>query len=117
MSYKESELAHAWKISGASHILAHMSLLPIAVRTLDSLGMGIQEAKKRILLINKDRDIPADVRAQGWNSIDHIVPSSGPQSPERFDGAAANETAAIYFSSGNYPLPINVTSTCSQAFY
>ena len=101
MSYKELELAHAYRISGASHMLVHPSLLSVAVGTLKSLGISLAEAKKRVILMAHTKDIPVDIFREGWLSIDHLRPRYDLDIPERFDGLASDETAVIYFSSGN----------------
>ncbi|KAJ3534679.1 hypothetical protein NM688_g7100 [Phlebia brevispora] len=100
MSYKEMELAHAYQISGASHILVHVSLLPVAVGMLASIGVQEDEVKRRIVIISSDREIPPDILAAGWISIDRLVPRDDLTLPERFDGPDADSTAVIYFSSG-----------------
>lgn len=102
MSYKEAELAHAYKISKASHILVHASLLAVAIRTLESIGFTKPDARKRVIIASWDCDIPGDILAEGWVGIERLVPAESPSLPERFDGDAADETAVIYFSSGEY---------------
>ena len=100
MSYKEQELAHAYRLSGASHILAHPDLLPVVVRTLESLGISEREARSVVILMSFARDTPADLMQAGWLCIDHLKPRDGLNLPERFNGHDADETAVIYFSSG-----------------
>lgn len=99
-NYVEGEFAHAFKISHATHVLTHLSLLPVVRRGLASLGYSIEDMKKRVLLLAKDGDIPSDVRAERWVGLDRLVPHPSLKLPERFDGPASDGHAAVYFSSG-----------------
>lgn len=96
---------HAYKISHASHIVVHLSLLPIAQAALATLGYSNEEAKKRVLILAPNQEIPKDVIAKGWAGIDRLVPHPTLKLPERFDGPAADKPASLYFSSGKLKLP------------
>lgn len=75
-------------------------MFPVARDAFASLGYSDAEARKRVLILAKDADIPQELLAQGWVGIDRLVPRPSLKLPERFDGPAAHETAALYFSSG-----------------
>jgi 4-coumarate--CoA ligase len=99
----ENELAYAFKISNASHILVHPSSLKLALLTLvsDTLGFTEAEAKRRVIVIANKKDVSKDVQAQGWATLDDIVTGVKPLArPEPFDGEQSLETAAIFYSSG-----------------
>jgi 4-coumarate--CoA ligase len=99
----DNELAHAFKISNASHVLVHPSLLKLAFLTLVSgaLGFTEAEAKRRVIVMASKKDVSKNVQAQGWATLDDIVTGVQPLGrPEPFDGEQSLETAAIYFSSG-----------------
>ncbi|KAH9942700.1 AMP binding protein [Amylocystis lapponica] len=98
-SYVDHELAHALRISASSHVIVQYALLPIAVRALASLGYSIDESKKRIVLLSHKDTVPGSILSEGWITIDDLLPGDT-VIPEPFDGADAQETAIIYFSSG-----------------
>ncbi|KAI0704341.1 AMP binding protein [Cytidiella melzeri] len=112
-AYLENELAHAFRISNASHVLVHPSLLNITFITLVStLGYTDNDVKSRIILMAYKKDVPTGIRAQGWLDLDDIVEGVEPlDKPESFDGEQAHETAAIYFSSGTTGLSKAVALT------
>ena len=100
-SFKPYELSHAFKISGASHMLVHPSLLPVALETLQKTGVSESDAKKIVILMERRRNISPDLSRDGWISIEQLTPTTeGLSLPERFDGPKADEAAVIYFSSG-----------------
>ncbi|KAI0345623.1 acetyl-CoA synthetase-like protein [Trametopsis cervina] len=112
-SYVADEVAHAYKISGASHILVHPSLLQLASSTLVSkLGFSEADVKRRVIVAARKKDVPADVAARGFLDLDDITKDVKPlDKPEPFDGNDAHETAAIYFSSGTTGLSKAVALT------
>lgn len=57
-----------------------------------------------MLILAASQEIPKDIVAKGWVGIDHLVPHPTLKLPERFDGPAADEPAAVYFSSGKLKL-------------
>ena len=100
-NYVVKELVHAYKISEASHILVAPALLPIATGALESLGYTAADVARRIIVLAHAQDVPADIRSAGWKCIDDLVIDETIPLPERFDGADAQETASIFFSSGD----------------
>ena len=99
-SFKPYELAHALKISGATHVLVHPSLLPVVLETLQKQGVDKDSAKRVVILMDRTRNISSDLLQDGWVTIEQLVPKEGLDLPERFDGPMADEAAVIYFSSG-----------------
>ncbi|KAJ3534681.1 hypothetical protein NM688_g7099 [Phlebia brevispora] len=98
--YLAQELTHAYKISQSSHIIAHPSLLQVTLDALQNVGISKDEAKRRVILMSRKPDTPSKLRADGWKDFDDLVPDGRIPLPEKFDGAAAQEDAVIYFSSG-----------------
>lgn len=98
----EDELAHTFKVSGASHLLVDASVLPLVMGTLRRLGYDAAEMKKMVVILSADGTIPAKYKAEGWIGMEMLDCSPVQSVPERFDGDASLETAFIYFSSGLY---------------
>ena len=64
------------------------------------MGITKDEAKRRIVVLSPKAIIPAEVLADGWVTVEDLVPEDIPTVPESFDGEQAKETALIFFSSG-----------------
>ena len=94
------ELAHALAVSGASHVLAHASALPLVCAAFAALGRAPEDVRRAVVLVS-----PPEEDAPGWATLDSLVYEPVPGLPERFDGAAADATAFVYFSSGAPPPP------------
>ncbi|GJE91085.1 AMP binding protein [Phanerochaete sordida] len=98
-AYTAPELAHAITVSRASHVLAHASALPLVRATLASLGRTPEDIRRTVVLVSPEAETPPE-DAAGWATLDTLVYDPVPGLPERFDGAAADATAFVYFSSG-----------------
>ena len=99
-SYVQRELAHAFTLTEASHVVVHRSLLRTVITTLLGLGFAEGDVKKRVIVMARRIEISQDIIDGGWKGVDDLIPNWAIKLPERFDGAASEETAAIYFSSG-----------------
>ena len=99
-NYVVPELVHALKISESTHILVSPPLLANAVSALAQLGHSKDDAKRRVIIMARKARIPDEIQREGWKGVDDLVPDDQLNLPERYDGPAAQETAAIYFSSG-----------------
>ena len=99
-TWSSGELAHAIKVSGASHILAHPSAMSLVLETLQSMGHSLVEIKSRVIVMAPGSETPAEHKSGGWVGLDGLDYTPVASVPERFDGDAAEATALIYFSSG-----------------
>lgn len=101
----EAELAHAFTASGASHLLVDASALPLAARTLRTLGYAPGEMRHIVVVVSADG---APRAGDGWTGMDALDCAPVPGVPEAFDGDAADASAFIYFSSGA-PLSLSLS--------
>lgn len=98
-AWSPAELAHAFAVSDASHVLAHPSVLPLVRDTLRSRGLAERDVLRRVLLAVEGA-LPQELRTAGWVGLDALDCTPVAGVPERMDGDAADATALIYFSSG-----------------
>ena len=63
--YSKMELAHAIKVSSASHILADASSMPIVVETLQHMGHSTDQIKQRVIIVESDSKMPPEYKASG----------------------------------------------------
>ncbi|KDQ11288.1 hypothetical protein BOTBODRAFT_177525 [Botryobasidium botryosum FD-172 SS1] len=84
------ELAHQLRDSGAYNIFVHPSLLTVLLETLSLLGVSSKEAEKR---------------------LEDLMRNGKVEKEEAFDGAQADETALLCYSSGTTGLSKGVTTT------
>lgn len=101
--YTEYELSHAMKVSRASHVLAHASVMPLVLGTLQSLGRSQEDIKRSVIIVSPEDEIPAEYKSGGWARLSKLDYTPVPSVPERLDGGACDTTAFIYFSSGQHP--------------
>jgi 4-coumarate--CoA ligase len=95
-AYKAAELAHQYKDSGASHIFAHPSLVPVVTEMLGGLGMDSQDARNLIWELTLDQN-PTSSRL---GSLADLIKGGKLDCEERFDGKASHETTFMCYSSG-----------------
>ncbi|EKM50352.1 uncharacterized protein PHACADRAFT_104699, partial [Phanerochaete carnosa HHB-10118-sp] len=119
--YTEYELAHAVKVSRASHVLAHASVMPLVLSTLRSLGRSQEDIRRSVIIVSPEDEIPAEYKSRGWASLSKLDYTPVPSVPEHLDGGASDATAFIYFSSGTTGLSkgvelshANVTANLAQ---
>lgn len=114
-TYTGFELEHAFKISKSTHFLVDVTLLGTTVTSLTSMGFSQEDMKKRVIVLTKKSDIPPQTLADGWAILEDVVAvSKSLAEPERFDGAASDDTAAIFFSSG-WLLALTESLMCSSS--
>ncbi|KDQ09380.1 hypothetical protein BOTBODRAFT_148208 [Botryobasidium botryosum FD-172 SS1] len=102
-AYTPSELAHQLKDSGAYYIFVHPALLPVVVETLTHLGASPAEIKKRVVIMALKREVEAptaEVDAGGWIQLEALLNKGSLEREEPFDGAQAEETVTLCYSSG-----------------
>ncbi|KDQ09385.1 hypothetical protein BOTBODRAFT_37137 [Botryobasidium botryosum FD-172 SS1] len=113
-AYTPSELAHQLKDSGAYYIFVHPALLPVAIETLTSLGASPTEIKKRVVIMALARESDAstaEVNAGGWIQLEDLLNKGSLEREESFEGAQAEETVTLCYSSGTTGLSKGVMTT------
>ncbi|KAG8720268.1 hypothetical protein FRC08_000704 [Ceratobasidium sp. 394] len=108
-SYTPPELAHQLKDSGAGYVFVHPALVQTLFKAFEELNVPVNEAKKRVVLMNFGENAPAGM--ESFVQLDSLLQGGKLQEEERFDGDLSDETVYLCYSSGTTGLSKGVETT------
>ncbi|QRV77962.1 AMP binding enzyme [Ceratobasidium sp. AG-Ba] len=123
-SYTPPELAHQLKDSGAGYVFVHPALVPTLFKAFEVLKVPVNEAKKRVILMNFGEKPPKGM--EQFIQFDSLLKGGKLSGEERFDGDQSDETVYLCYSSGTTGLSkgvetthhnINTVLTCCRAVF
>ena len=95
-AYQAGELAHQYKDSGASHIFAHPSVIPIVTEMFSKIGVNAKSAQNLTWQLTLDEP----KGAPGVKALDELLQGGKLSSHEKFNGKDSRETVYMCYSSG-----------------
>ncbi|KZV74018.1 AMP binding protein [Peniophora sp. CONT] len=105
-AYTPQELAHQYTDSRARVAFVHPDLVPTALQMFKNIGISLDEARRRIVVMELGRSSRDGVRG-----LQDLLGSGALEKEEAFDGELANETVLLCYSSGTTGKPKGVETT------
>ncbi|KAJ7209704.1 AMP binding protein [Mycena pura] len=116
-AYTSHELAYQYKDSGAKLILTSEEGLGVTRQMLAECGIAKDDAEGRIIVLGKDLrwaggpKSPQNPASAGLLSMEDLLNKGKLEQEEMFEGALANETLYLCYSSGTTGKPKGVETT------
>ncbi|KAF7351179.1 4-coumarate--CoA ligase-like 7 [Mycena sanguinolenta] len=116
-AYTSAELAFQYNDSGARLILTTEDGLSVVREMFAELGLGKEEAEKRIIVLGQDLrwaggpSAPASPASKGLLRMEDLLNRGKLDQEEKFEGSNAHETVYICYSSGTTGKPKGVETT------
>lgn len=89
------ELAYQIKLTQPRHFIVHPSLLEVFLRTMELMGISLEESKRRTILLASPADMPPEILRQGWIAFSSLLAHESPWIPEDFSGSKSNEVSTV----------------------